>query len=100
MADLDQAIIRLLEPELLQLGRKRVRFGVLLPRTEPLENIWSLEICGLEEAYTAIIYACIHLQIVMYWSPKGIIARALRISVLFGSSPFLLKCPGGRPPAL
>ncbi|CAK9031493.1 unnamed protein product [Durusdinium trenchii] len=43
---LTQAIIRLLEPELLQLGRKRVRFGVLLPRTEPLENIWSLEICS------------------------------------------------------
>ncbi|CAK9019154.1 Exportin-1, partial [Durusdinium trenchii] len=52
---LTQAIIRLLEPELLQLGRKRVRFGVLLPRTEPLENIWSLEICSQDSCGGSVL---------------------------------------------
>eukprot|EP00913_Durusdinium_trenchii_P017119 g16099.t2 len=54
---LTQAIIRLLEPELLQLGRKRVRFGVLLPRTEPLENIWSLEICSQDSCGGSVLRA-------------------------------------------
>lgn len=41
-----QAMVRFETMATLRRGSVRLRFGVLLPNSEPVENVWSLELCS------------------------------------------------------
>lgn len=48
LEEIHQAIIRLMDAEVVLVGLVSIRGTVFLPPSEPLDNLWTLDLCNLE----------------------------------------------------
>lgn len=48
LEEIHQAIIRLMDAEVVLVGVVSIRGTVFLPPSEPLDNLWTLDLCNLE----------------------------------------------------